>query len=63
MIKKLLYNIKLSKYPNDENFLYNIDAINFIIFSTFFLMKLFANSNEYYIDATFMKSPRKYYQT
>ena len=26
-------------------------------------MKLFANSNEYYIDATFMKSPRKYYQT
>lgn len=96
MIKKILYSIKQSKYPNDENFLSNIDAItitfdesnenlknlpfclcrksfinfkknnkadNFVIYSSFFQMKLFANSNEYYIDATFMKSPRKYYQT
>ena len=26
-------------------------------------MKIFEKYNEYYIDSTFMKSPRNYYQT
>ena len=35
----------------------------YVIYTTLFQVKLFAKSKMIYIDATFMKSPKYYYQT